>query len=207
LERDLLQLAPDLVLLQYCLNDNHQFLHFLNSSGRWLMTPDVARTLSPGDRGRISRLVSSSYLWFEVQQRLLALKLTPRSRFDWEDRPDLRTAWMDATWPATADHLIAMHRQIEQSGGHFAVAAVPIEQQLRPELLALDRPYVLKPQVRLGAICAEAGIPYLDLFPAFAAHHGDPLFRDGLHLAAAGHAVTARSIEQFLLQHHLLPAG
>lgn len=205
-ERDLARLSPDLIVLEYCLNDNHQFLHFLNGNGRWLIMPEVARTFPSDDPNFLQRVASSSYLWFEVQQRLLSFKLAPHSRFPWEDRPDLRTAWIDATWTATREHLIALRRATEQFGGRFVVVAVPIELQLRPDLLAADRSYVLKPQTRLQAICEEVGIPFLDLFPAFAAHDaGDALFRDGLHLAPTGHALAAVGIERFLAAQRLLP--
>ena len=63
LERDLLQLKPDLVLLQYCVNDNHKFLHMFNTSQRWLVTPKAAKALLPERASWISRWIYSSYFF------------------------------------------------------------------------------------------------------------------------------------------------
>lgn len=202
LERRLLPVQPDLVLLQYCLNDNHRFLHRLDPTGRWLMTQEArAARLSDGD-GILASLTRSSYLVFGVRLSLRALT-TPPSRFPWERRPDFCVAWQDATWPTFEEHLLAMRGALARAHARLAVVMVPYEPQLDRELLQSDRAYTLRPQSRMAEICNRVRVPLLDLHPAFLAGPGG-LYKDGIHLTPAGHGVAARELVEFLVKEGLV---
>lgn len=203
LERDLLAVKPDLVIVQYCLNDNHRFLHKLNKSGRWLITPEAERVLDPEGHGPLVTLLRSSRVLVEIRLRLLASRFFSRSRFPWDLRADLAAAWQDETWPDVEEQLRVMHDRSNALGARFAVVAVPWEPQLRQDLLDRDRSYTLKPQRKLQEICARLNVPLLDLYQAFLANRDRAPFRDGMHLTAAGHEIVVRQLLEFLQREKL----
>jgi lysophospholipase L1-like esterase len=198
LERDLLPLKPDLVILQYCLNDNHRFLHLLNEAGNWLITPEAKRALTPEGSGVVAGLMRSSYLLLGIRVRLLAQRALPRSEFPWEHRPDFCVAWQDWTWPEFAEHLLAMRDQLANLDARLAVVMVPFEPQLSEKLLALDRTYTLKPQRMMEETCRRTHTPLLDLHAPFIRNRHRELFRDGIHLTPAAHELVARELLDFL---------
>ena len=202
LERDLMRLNPDLVILQYCLNDNHQFLHRLNETGRWLIAPAAQRALLAEDGGLFSRLVRSSYLLLELHPRLAALGGNA-GEAPWDRDAAFAPAWRRDTWVQIDEHLRAIHERLTSIDARFAVVAVPIEAQLDPRLAARFGDRMLQPQRALTGICRRLNIPILDLYPAFLEAPEDRLFTDGLHLSRAGHDLAAREIERFLAREHL----
>jgi hypothetical protein len=64
--------------------------------------------------------------------------------------------------------------------------------------LSLDRDYVLYPQKRIKGICAENGIPVLDLMEPLHAAGGAGLFRDYVHLTGPGNDVVADEVTRYL---------
>jgi lysophospholipase L1-like esterase len=202
LERDLLDLAPDVVILQYCVNDNHRFLHRLTSKGRRLVTLEAKNYLLPEGDGLWPRLSRASYLAYAVRRSLLSWRAA--SELPWEGTS--RAAWSEETWPEQEEHLRSMAASVRAAGGRLMVMAVPHEHQLAPEHLARDRDFVLMPQRRLGDICAKIGVPFLDLHPALAAQRGDGLFTDTVHLSPKGHELVGTILSAFLVEHGLVPA-
>jgi lysophospholipase L1-like esterase len=202
-ERDLARFAPDLVILQYCLNDNHRFLHMLNLTGRWLVTPEAERAMLPEGQGWLTSFVRSSYLLMELRVRLSGLQKRAAGRFPWDSNMDMAPAWQDQTWSDFAGHLQAIRDHLIRSGGRLAVVAVPLEAQLDQALLDRDTAYTVKPQRRLAEVCERLGVPLLDLHPAFLANRDRRLYDDGIHLTASGHAVAADQILEFLQARHL----
>jgi lysophospholipase L1-like esterase len=198
LERDLLPLRPDLVILQYCLNDNHRFLHRLSSSGKWLTTREAELAVLPQSTGWLARLCHSSYLIQTVTERWILVRVRYSGGFPWDSHPHFCTAWQDRTWPIFQEHLLAIREVLRRQGSRLAVIAPPYEPQLDPKYLARDASYTLKPQRFLAEICGRAGVPFLDLHPAFLAHRSTRLFRDGLHLTDAGHRLVADELLKFL---------
>src|SRR5215510_9226025 len=104
--------------------------------------------------------------------------------------------------------------EVEQSGGRLIVSIVPSPFQVYPEtylpllqnsfpgnpLVARFSQDMLRPQRLIRDICAEAGIPFQDLFQTFAAHNDTGLFipRDG-HLNEQGHGVAAKALFEFVM--------
>lgn len=202
LERDLLSLRPNLVLLQYCMNDNHRFLHQLDESGHWIMTPEARGVASwlPG-------WVAESYLVKRIRWRLLARSRAERESrdvFPWRKSPEFGNAWRDETWPAQEKLIRAMRDATAHSGSRLAIIAVPYGPQLEDQALALDAAYTLKPQQKLAEVANRLGLPFLDLHPAFLGSRDEPLFRDRIHLTDAGHRLVADEIMAFIVRENLL---
>jgi lysophospholipase L1-like esterase len=202
LERDLLSLRPDLVVLQYCLNDNHRFLHRFDAENRMLFTEDARRALI-GSAGAGAWLARRSYLAFRA--RLAWLQVwSPRGRYPWEDQPDVAVAWQDDSWKPFAEHLAAMRDGVRGSGGRLAVMMVPYRPQLDPQVLAAGPTHVLKPQFRMAGICDAAGVPLLDLYPILSRRGGRDLYSDEYHFNPDGHRAAAEALFEFLGRRKLL---
>lgn len=203
-ERELLFLRPKLVVLQYCLNDNHQFLHRFDSQKRMLFTEEAHRTLvgSPGLGGWLAR---HSYLAFRV--RLAWLQAAAKGRagqYPWENQPDVAVAWRDDSWKQFEDHLRAIRDEAKQAGGRLVVLMVPYRPQLDPEVLNKGPSYVLKPQAKMAEICDRNQVPLLDLYPVIARRGGADLFTDHYHFNPGGHEVVAGALAEFLARRGLV---
>jgi lysophospholipase L1-like esterase len=195
--------APDAVLLQYCCNDNHLFLHHLTAEGAWLITEEARRALLPENGGLLARIARWSYLALEVR-RLLYANRPKNGLFPWRDDPAFAAAWRDDSWPLVEREILRIRDVAAAVGARFAVVAVPYEPQIAESALAADRAQVLMPQLRLEALCARGGIAFLDLHGAFVAARDRGLFSDGIHLTPAGHEVAAVRLVPFLRANGLL---
>jgi lysophospholipase L1-like esterase len=204
LERDLLPLHPDVVILQYCVNDNHRFLHHLTEDGKWLITQEAKQALLVQGSEWLSSLSQSSYLVLELRRRLLQRRMRAPGLFPWEGDAGYFRAWEDESWGEFNAHLLGMRDKLQQIGARLMVLAVPYKPQLDQALLDQDARYTLKPQRWLARLTTEAGVPWLDLFPAFMAHREQPLYRDDVHLTSVGHALVVQELWQFLDRQGLL---
>jgi lysophospholipase L1-like esterase len=188
---------PDLVLVQFCINDlNDPTLHFDAQTRLALGSipdaafPDPARKLAAPDTSsrdacRGVRLCS-----------LIADALGPRQdapldpaarRATFRPLADLRGR-IEAEW--IARQYGEMSREARRIGAEFAVVALPYRAQL-------EQPSEPGVQAQLVAIGDANGWQVFDLLPAFRrASAGDsaPLFLDLWHLSEAGHRVTADAI-------------
>ena len=198
LKRDLIALNPDLVILQYCLNDNYRFLHYLDDSGRWLITAEAERAVGSNNTGPLAALAKSSYLLMMFRVGLLQSEILTGTPFVWENRADFSAAWKDASWAENEKHLTEMKTLLEAEGAAFMVVVVPFGPQLSSEALDKDREYTLKPQAHLMEIFDRLDRPILDLFPAFLKHLGEDLYRDAIHLTEHGHRLVADELLAFL---------
>jgi lysophospholipase L1-like esterase len=203
LERYLLRLEPDLVILQYCLNDNHKFLHRFDAEERMLFTEEARRVLAPASGGGFAWLAHHSYLALRLRLALLGLQ-SRRGAYPWDDQPDVAVAWQEETWKPFEQHLTAMREEISSNGGRLMVLIAPYRPQYNPDLLARDRAYVLKPQKLMESICAAEGVPLLDLYPVLGRHGGPTLFIDNYHFNPAGHRLVAASLLEFLQQEKMI---
>ncbi len=71
LERYLLPLEPDVIVLQYCANDHHRFLHRFDPDSGMLFTEEARRVLLPEEGDPLGWLPRGSYLAFRVRFALL----------------------------------------------------------------------------------------------------------------------------------------
>ena len=197
LERDLLATEPDVVLLQYCVNDNHRFLHRFDAANQMLFTEEAQRALLPSE-GWTAALARHSYLWLRLRLALLRLR-APNRAYPWEDQADVAVAWQESTWPEFEGHLRAMRDGLAARGARLAVVMPPYAPQLDPQVRQRGpESYILLPQRKMTDICARLGTRLLDLYPVFLPYPAGTLFTDTLHLTEAGHAVTATAILEFL---------
>jgi lysophospholipase L1-like esterase len=194
LRRDLIGFEPDLVILQYCLNDNHTYLHFLDETGRWLLTPDAERAAGFDRGGWLASLTRSSYLLLTIRIGLAHFDALAGTPFAWERRPDFYAAWEDSSWPPIEACLREMKSLSESAGGKFLVVAVPFKPQFSTQALERDREYTLKPQRRLNEICSRLGVPILDMFPVFSKQPVEEIYRDQIHLTEHGHRIVAEEL-------------
>lgn len=198
LERDLLATRPDLVILQYCVNDNHKFLHRFDVEEHMLITEEARRVLLPPGGGPLAWLARRSYLAFRLRLALLELRHAAAA-YPWEDQPDVAPAWQDTSWTDFEEHLRAMQRV-----ARLAVVMAPYRPQLDERLLARDAAYVLKPQRKMSEICQRLGVPLLDLYPVLAARGRSDLYVDNTHFSPEGHRVVAEALVEFLVRRQLL---
>jgi lysophospholipase L1-like esterase len=208
LERDLLPLHPDLVILQYCLNDNYRFQCLFDANGDMRYTREAQATLDLPGAGWWSRLSRSSYLIYEIRTRLLRGREESRGdRFPWDINMDFCGAWQDQTWDVVEENLKVMRDEITRRGARLAMVAVPYEPQLDQNLIDRDPNYTRKPQRLLSEICTRNGVPLLDLYPALLASRAKKLFWDKIHLTPDGISLATDQIVQFVAREKLLPDG
>jgi len=203
LERNLLPLGPKLVVLQYCVNDNHQFLHRFDRQNRMLTTEEAQRTLV-GSSGLGGWLARHSYLAFRVRVSWLRVSGKGKGQFPWDNRSDVGIAWQDHPWKQFEEHLRAIRDGVKQAGGGLVVVMAPFRPQLDPEVLNRGPSYVLKPQAKMAEICGRNQVPLLDLYPVFARRGGVDLFFDDYHFNPGGHEVVAGALAEFLAGRGLL---
>ena len=80
------------------------------------------------------------------------------------------------------------------------IVIFPYEPQLQLRDDKPNRDYILKPQRKLAALCAQYQVLCLDLYQSFAAEYdrGERFYRDGIHLNEYGHRFTTGKISEFL---------
>ena len=205
-ETELAATKPDLVVLQYCLNDNHRFLHELTDDGRWLVRQDARQALIPTGGGLIDRLSRSSYLIYELRKHVYLSRNRDGGFFPWDTNPDFAPAWQEASWVGQSEELGYMRDIARQVGAPLAVVVVPYGSQLGAKYLERDAEYTLKPQRRLSAICESHELPLLDTYGAFFERRAEKIFKDGdpVHLTPLGHRILARTVADFLRERDLV---
>ena len=203
LEHDLVDYKPDLVVVQYTLNDNEKFMHRWHRARKLKLTEYARRTLLMRDGDPLAALPGGSYLLTRVVYNVSLL--IDKRAYEWEFAPGFIRAWRDDSWPLLEEQLVAIKNVTERVGGRVLVMMVPYGPQLREDLLAQDRDYVLKPQRKMAAVCAKHDIPLLDLFEALHEGGGPNLFYDKIHLTRAGHRIVSDQLGQRLIEEGLLP--
>ena len=83
----------------------------------------------------------------------------------------------------------------------LGVVLFPVLAELNPDHQLIDL------YERVGEYCAELGIPYRSLLPAFMGYDAQELWvsPSNAHANAQGHAIAASAIESFLIEEHLVP--
>lgn len=198
---------PDLVIWTYCLNDNHKFLHRFDAKARMLWTKEAERTLMINSWW--DRIVSRSYLltrlYLEIIHRIKQKK-DSKYKFVWENKVDFNIAWKDHSWIDYENHLLELKKVLDNQKAKLAIIIFPYEPQLLYRNDKENYDYVVKPQIKLRALCKKYHIPCLDLYQRFADEYSlnNKLYRDGIHLNSKGHIITTKQILHFLVEYRFL---
>ncbi len=206
-----LALKPESVVVCFNLND-FDYAPVINSLG--ILTRDRnarAGTWSPAN-------VSEFYLvlrWlaimrgnaFATRPSSDAASTAPAPRFGDFDRAvsTIRKRYYaqpsDDRWQTMVDSLRGLAQVTRENGLRLVIAIIPDGDQLEaPEPAPL-------PQQKLLALCVEAALDCIDLYPAFVAAGGVGLHLDIMHPNAAGHRVVARALADRLLSAPAAPRG
>jgi lysophospholipase L1-like esterase len=204
-----LKFQPDLVGLQFCLNDLHRFLHsFSVENGRIVPGTYVFSSEALKDqRDRPTPVLERSYLWLWMKNRVpIASKAAAwivNDGFSFDYQADISRAWQDEAWKDIESQLGEMVDLGYRHHFRVFVVIVPVAAQYNLGYLNRDRNYVLKPQQKLKEICERKGIDSYDLYPDMRAD----LFleQDGLHLTGEGRRLVGRRLAAWLAQSRLLP--
>ncbi len=200
-------LDPDLVVLEFCLND-------------------LTRQYDPAfghDQGR-----HPEFLWATPRTswsglRRAILELTTRFKFgdDLQGAAEsiehfaLRELFMEAppqhveqAWNTTLTELKRFHDACKKEGVPMVLVCFPIGDQIE-----LGSKLPPRPQGRLARFAAEQGMPFLDLLPVFRRAFGvgrpavAAAFTDSTHPTPRGHHVAAEALATFLEESGLLRQG
>jgi len=193
-----LQYKPDLILIELTLANDIK-------GGSALLAED--------QRVLIKWLRDNTYFWpfLTVQLRWLEARTEGQKRIDVLEPPTNPDKYFPPTpeseqWTNVWDSVLAINRLAGENNASIILAIFPLEFQV------LDENYPTLPQELFKARAAEAGIPVLDLLPAFQkACREKPggscyledryLFADvWMHPSAYGHQIAAAEIETILTQ-------
>lgn len=197
-----LSLDPDLVLLQFCLNDVYEPpLHLASGGfGRDFFGIDTGRAVG-GLQGFVierSRAAEALFRWLQTRGR-------QRSAYTAQGLcADPLPPELEEAWGRVEDELRRIVALTRAAGVPLRVAVFPYEFQLA------DPAGLRAPQARLAALCRAEGVVCLDLLEPFArarAAGPEPLFFDGIHLAPAGQRVAARALEEPVFEALPRPPG
>ena len=192
-------MAPDLIVWCYCLNDNHKFLHKLDSEGHFLWTDEAKESLKIDSF--VDKIISRSYVLSMIKMHWMAIKAaSAKSVFSWEGTIDFNIAWKDYSWLDYEADLKEMKSTLDKVNCKLCVVVFPYGPQLNSRLMMINRDYTLKPQRKLGNLCKKYHIPLLDLFSSFysLSKEHKRMLRDDIHLTKKGHEIVAQEIMKFL---------
>ena len=190
LRKEGLALEPDLVILQFCLNDVVERYRALASLGgnRDFLGVDTRDAV----RGLYGILLRGSRA-FEAAARFAQGLVRDRERYYAQHMlsDDLGPELLDA-WRVVEQELDAVLAAVRGAGLPLLLFIAPYQSQL-------ERPGELRqPQDRLVAWAGSHGVPtidvlaYMELMPRGAAA---PLFNDNTHFSVAGHAFAAELLQ------------
>ena len=203
---------PDIVGVEFCLNDLHKFLQsFQVENGRivtgsYQFSTEALTNVRDKPRTLTQRVVDKSYLltWFKnnigIVGRVIAWKANNGYSFDY--RVDISSAWQDNAWKDIESQFAEARTLGQAHSFKMFVVVVPVASQYDASYLARDRDYVLKPQRKLKEICERLNIPFYDLYPDLKA---DLFVDDGIHLTKEGRQIVGKRVAAFFADSHLIP--
>ncbi len=188
-----LQLDPDVIVLQFCLNDVVERYRALAEYGGndYFLGIDTRAAVG----GLYGKMLRNSRA-FENLVRFLQRRVRDYEEYRGENlaRDDL-----------SRENERAWQQVMAEIDGVRVVAAknsIPLVLLIAPYRFQLSSPATLRqPQDRLLAYSGEHGLPVIDLLPDFAEAKGvtaGTLFIDPTHFSPAGHALAARSAARTL---------
>ncbi len=204
-----LKFQPNLVGVEFCLNDLHKILQSFRVKNGQIVpgTYQFASDSLSEATNILARIARQSYLfvWMRSKARVawgvLAWKLGGGYSFDY--KLDIHTAWQEEKWPMIESQMKEMVELGKQHHFPVFVAVVPVAVQYDAGYLARDRAHVLMPQRKLNEICSRLRIPFFDLYPDLDA---TMFVDDGIHLTKEGRIRTGQRLAAFLEKSGLLPA-
>ena len=195
LEHRWLALAPDLVLVNFYLNDAYADNTFLN------MGEALGIYVKPQGLGRLSYVVDLvQHQWAVRRQRRDTEDYYLKSFFKEADKFVDDPASLSTDWKLSGDALAHAVELGQQHG--FRVALV-----IWPELYELDGDYPFVPIHKLvRETCGRLGIPTLDLLDTFRGHKSETLWvhPSDHHPNEEANRLAADAIARFLKERHLL---
>ncbi len=210
LREDGMAFEPDLLIVQYCLNDVVE-LRFLDpgqiSGG--VMRFDFSNTNHWSGILRAIRSVAVHRQWRETLDAMPWASTQPISETG--GLPNIRevfqnpNASMEAAWQRALADLDAMDEFCAARELPWVLVLVPVRSQFG------DDSILYEPQVRLRAWAKRRGVRLLDLLPAFqrkiigaAAEPGMHYFLDDTHPNARGNGLVATTLADYLLRERLV---
>jgi lysophospholipase L1-like esterase len=108
---------------------------------------------------------------------------------------------IENAWNVTEALILELEKEVEANGAQLAVLIIPAAPQIVPPA-AGEAWYCDVPNDQLAAFLDEAGIPYLDMLPAFReealAGGGPYYFERDFHMNALGHDLTSDLLYKFV---------
>jgi len=189
LERRGLRLRPDLVLLQFCLNDVvERYTTVAEFGGAGVFLGVDTRRAIPG---LVGWLVRNSRAYAALAESVAA---RDRRRAEYRVQGLARDALgepLESAWVTALAEIESIHALAGRHGVPLLIAIAPYRFQLA------DPDGSRQPQERLLAFARARGVPAVDLLPTFAAAMpatGSSLFLDASHFSAAGHTLAAEAL-------------
>jgi lysophospholipase L1-like esterase len=205
-----LNFKPDIVGVEFCLNDLHKFLHSFQVEngqivyGTYNFSSEALGNVQTKPRTLAQRIADKSYLlrWLKsnigIVSKIISWKAHNGYSFDY--RVDISNAWQDGAWKNIEAQLAEAAALGHSRSFKMFVVVVPVAPQYESSYVARDRDYVLKPQRKLKEICERLNIPFYDLYPDLNAE----LFEDdGIHLTKEGRQIAGRRLAAFFADSHL----
>ncbi len=202
-----LKFRPDVVGVQFCLNDLHKFLTSFRVENGQLVPGTYGHNQEAIEQARSwpRRMASKSYLlvWLKTNVSVAAkvLEWQAERGFSFDYNSVMRLAWQDKPWQEIEKYFREMRNVGRQNRISVFVVGVPLAVQYRADYLARDRDYVLKPQAKLREICETLGISFYDLYPEM---NTELFAQDGTHLNRRGRELVGHRIASFLIHARLV---
>lgn len=184
------RLQPNLVVLQFCLNDVvERYKTVAQFGGDGMFLGIDTRTTVKGAYGWLLRHSRSFALFGGLAQKLArdSEAYDVRKLAEESLRPELETAWQRTL--AEIDGIRQLAERLE----------TPLVLVIVPYAFQLDDPQGLdQPQRRLRAYATEHHVTLVDLLPQFAAERQRGLFKDENHFSFSGHELAAQVLADAL---------
>lgn len=190
-----LGLAPDIIVLNVCLNDSDPVKQLYGVALK------NETTVSGWSDVNVRTIVDSSYLLTLLKHAVTDVIKRTGGNVRTLNSPKLflDSRVREAAWQKMKAAMAEIHEEASQAGIPMAVIIYPYSSQLS---LPAERRV---PQQDLLAFFSARGVPALDATPAYA-DSGQAMFVDEyVHLSPQGHKRIAAAIADHLLAHGLLP--